>query len=42
MVRNDKTFVRQLAAGTYYLSLDTFQSSAGVLAGEYLVGVLAE
>ena len=42
VVRNDKTFVRQLAAGTYYLSLDTFQSSAGVLAGEYLVGVLAE
>ncbi len=42
VVRHDKTFVRQLAAGTHYLSLDTFQSSAGVLAGEYLVGVLAE
>lgn len=42
VVRNDKFFVRQLAAGTHFLSLDTFQSSAGVLAGEYLVGVLAE
>lgn len=42
VVRNDKFFVRQLAAGTHYLSLDTYQSSAGVLAGEYLVGVIAE
>ena len=42
LVRNDKTFVRQLAAGTYWLSLDTYQSAAGVLPGEYLVGVIAE
>lgn len=42
VVRNDKFFVRQLAAGTYFLSLDTYQSAAGVLPGEYLVGVIAE
>ena len=42
VVRNDKFFVRQLAAGTYWLSLDTYQSASGVLAGEYLVGVIAE
>ena len=42
VVRNDKFFVRQLAAGTHYLSLDTYQSSSSVLPGEYLVGVIAE
>jgi hypothetical protein len=42
VVRNDKFFVRQLAAGTHWLSLDTYQSAAGVLPGEYLVGVIAE
>ncbi|MDP2274188.1 MAG: SGNH/GDSL hydrolase family protein [Archangium sp.] len=42
VVRHDKFLVRQLSAGTHYLSLDTYQSSAGVLAGEYLVGVIAE
>lgn len=42
VVRHDKFFVRQLAAGTHFLSLDTFQSSSGVQAGEYLMGVIAE
>jgi hypothetical protein len=42
LARNDKFIVQQLAAGTYWLSLDTYQSSAGVLSGEYLVGVIAE
>ena len=42
VARADKVLVRQLAAGTHWLSLDTYQSSAGVLAGEYLVGVIAE
>lgn len=42
VVRNDRFFVRQLAAGTHYLSLDTYQSSSGVLPGEYLVGVISE
>ena len=38
VARNDKFIVRQLAAGTHYLSLDTFQAAGG----EYLVGVIAE
>jgi hypothetical protein len=42
LARNDKFIVQQLAAGTYWLSLDTYQSSAGILSGEYLVGVIAE
>jgi len=42
VVRNDKFIVRQLAAGTYGLSLDMYQSAEGVLSGEYLVGVIAE
>ncbi len=42
VVRHDKFFVRKLAAGTHYLSLDTYQSSEGALAGEYLVGAIAE
>ena len=42
VVRNDKVIVRQLAAGTHYLSLDTYQAAGGVLPGEYLVGVIAE
>ncbi len=42
VARNDKVIVRQLAAGTHWLSLDTYQSAAGMLPGEYLVGVIAE
>ncbi len=42
LARADKVITRTLTAGTYWLSLDTYQASAGVLAGEYLVGVLAE
>ena len=42
LVRNDKTFVRSLTAGTYWLSLDTYQTGATPAAGEYLVGVIAE
>ena len=42
IVRNDKFFVRQLAAGTYWLSLDTYVSASGVQPGEYLVGVIEE
>lgn len=38
VARHDKVIVRQLAAGTHWLSLDTYQS----MGGEYLVGVLAE
>ncbi len=42
IARHDKFLTRQLAAGTYWLSLDTYQAPTGPLAGEYLVGVLAE
>jgi len=42
VARNDKVITRALPAGTHWLSLDTFQSSAGVLAGEYILSVLAD
>ena len=38
MVRGDKWFEGNLAAGTYYIVVDTFKSSAN--AGEYLMAVL--
>jgi hypothetical protein len=36
--RNDRVVTRQLAAGTWWLSLDTFQAAAG----EYLLVVMAD
>jgi hypothetical protein len=41
--RDDKEIVRSLAAGTYYLVLDTYvSSSSGAKAGEYLLTVMVE
>lgn len=40
--RGDRGFVRALPAGTWWLSVDTYQAPAGPRAGEYLLGVLAE
>ncbi len=40
--RADKVLTRAVQPGTYYLSLDTYQGTGGLLPGEYLVGVLAE
>lgn len=41
--RNDTQILRSLSAGTYWLSLDTFVTSAGVAkSGEFLVGVMTE
>jgi lysophospholipase L1-like esterase len=41
--RNDKVVTMQLAAGTHYLSLDTFVNSSGTaLAGEYVLVVIPQ
>lgn len=42
LARNDKVIAQTLQAGTYWLSLDTYESSAAVLPGEYLLVVMAE
>ncbi|MFO0598268.1 MAG: SGNH/GDSL hydrolase family protein [Myxococcaceae bacterium] len=42
LARNDKVITRALTPGTYWLSLDTYQASTGVLPGEYLLVVMAE
>jgi hypothetical protein len=42
VVRNDKVITRQLSAGTYWLSLDTYQGSGGLLPGEYVLVVMAD
>jgi hypothetical protein len=40
--RNDRVIVRQLAAGTHWLSLDTYVADGAPLAGEYVLVVQAE
>jgi lysophospholipase L1-like esterase len=42
IARNDKVIAQTLQAGTYWLSLDTYESSSAVLPGEYLLVVMAE
>lgn len=42
VARNDKVLVQDLAAGTWWLSLDTFVNASGALPGEYLLVVLEE
>ncbi len=42
VARHDKVLVRPFAAGTHWLSIDTFKASAGVLAGEYVLVVMPE
>ncbi len=42
IARNDKVIAQTLQAGTYWLSLDTYESSTAVLPGEYLLVVMAE
>lgn len=40
--RHDQVIARSVAAGTYYLSLDTYVSAGAPLAGEYLLVVLED
>jgi len=40
--RNDRVVVRALAAGTYWLSLDTYVTGGVEQAGEYLVAVMVD
>ncbi len=42
LTRNDKVIAQTLQPGTYWLSLDTYESSTAVLPGEYLLVVMAE
>jgi hypothetical protein len=42
IARNDKVITRALPAGTSWLSLDTYQSTTGVLAGEYVLVVMLD
>lgn len=42
LARNDKVVVRALAAGTYWLALDTYVSGGVALRGEYLLAVLVD
>lgn len=42
LARNDKVITRTLQPGTYWLSLDTYESSTAVLPGEYLLVVMAD
>jgi len=42
LARNDKVVVRALAAGTYWLALDTYVSGGVALRGEFLLAVLVD
>jgi hypothetical protein len=42
LARDDKVVTRTLAAGTYFLSLDTFVAAGVVKSGEYLLVVVAD
>jgi hypothetical protein len=42
LARDDKVVTRTLAAGTYFLSLDTYVAAGVVKSGEYLLVVLAD